>query len=54
MAEIIIAFAKYSVLFICGFYGYLKLAKIKLKLINLLDDKGNNHCKYRYSAGNNA
>ncbi len=37
MEAFLLALSKYSVLFICGFYGYLKLAKIKLKLINLLD-----------------
>lgn len=37
MLEEILAISKYSVLFIGIFYGYFKLAKMKLCLINLLD-----------------
>lgn len=33
----ILAIAKYTVLFAGSFYGYLKLAKIKIRLINLLE-----------------
>lgn len=37
MLNAILTIAKYSVMFICSFYGYLKLSKIKIKLIQLLD-----------------
>ena len=37
MLEVLLAISKYSVLFIGSFYGYFKLAKMKLRLINLLD-----------------
>lgn len=37
MLEDILAITKYFVLFIGSFYGYIKLAKIKLRLVNLLD-----------------
>lgn len=37
MIEEITAITKYFVLFIGSFYGYIKLAKIKLRIINLLD-----------------
>ncbi|MDE6868283.1 MAG: hypothetical protein K2J83_03970, partial [Clostridia bacterium] len=37
MIEDILIIAKYTVLFICSFYGFIKLTKIKLNLLNLLD-----------------
>lgn len=37
MIEDILTITKYFVLFIISFYGYIKLSKIKLKLMNLLD-----------------
>lgn len=37
MLEVILAISKYSVLFVGIFYGYFKLAKLKFRLINLLD-----------------
>lgn len=37
MVENILTIVKYAILFVCGFYGYLKLSKIKLHPLNLLD-----------------
>ena len=37
MIETLIALTKYSVLFAGNFYGYIKLSKIKLSLLNLID-----------------
>lgn len=37
MIEDILAISKYFVLFISSFYGYVKLSKTKLRIINLLD-----------------
>ncbi len=37
MINDLIVILRWSLIFICSFYGYLKLAKIKIKLINLID-----------------
>lgn len=37
MIDVILAIAKYSGLFISNFYGYLKLARIKIRPVNLIE-----------------